>query len=314
MLTLKDSIEYNKKREAEHILFNIKQSRNYGKELTKLYKKTNKNIKDEIETFIGKYANQNGISIEDTKKIVSQLEVDEYSKKAQRYIKENNFSTQANQEMKIYNLTIKTSRFELLEKKIDLELIAMADKEDKMLKRELTLKIIETAERQSGLLGGTMWSQKELEAVTRSLLNSSFYSARFSERIWMNKAITSREINRKLAEHLQQAIIRGKNPKTWYKDMRQYLNKGLRADIQKANYNSLRLAVTETARVQMEIQIETLNRNDYEKYIWIAEPTACPICAEFANMVFTIKEAEMGGNLPPLHPWCRCSIAGYQDL
>lgn len=75
-------------------------------------------------------------------------------------------------------------------------------------------------------------------------------------------------------------------------------------------YAANRIAVTETARVQTRVALESYRRGGFKQGIWIAEPTACPICAPFDDEVFDIDSAHP---IPPMHPFCRCSIATYYD-
>ncbi|UEB32848.1 minor capsid protein [Finegoldia magna] len=83
---------------------------------------------------------------------------------------------------------------------------------------------------------------------------------------------------------------------------------------QNAFYNAFRLAVTESARVQINTGLNLMRKSGYEKYMWIAEPGACHICAPFNNHVFDIENSDIGDELPPMHPFCRCSIAAYYNM
>lgn len=97
--------------------------------------------------------------------------------------------------------------------------------------------------------------------------------------------------------------------------MSEHLKKNM-ADTGKQNalFNAFRLAVTETARVQITTGLKLMKEGGYDKYIWIAEPGACHICAPYNGRVFDMKEASMGDTLPPMHPFCRCSVAAYFDM
>ncbi len=37
------------------------------------------------------------------------------------------------------------------------------------------------------------------------------------------------------------------------------------------------------------------------------------MCGAMDDKVFSIKGSAIGANLPPLHPFCRCSVAAYED-
>ena len=97
--------------------------------------------------------------------------------------------------------------------------------------------------------------------------------------------------------------------------MHEHLKRNM-SDTGKENalFNAFRLAVTETARVQVWAGLKLMKEGGYDKYIWIAEPGACHICAPYNNQVFDMKDASMGNTLPPMHPFCRCSVAAYYDM
>lgn len=62
-----------------------------------------------------------------------------------------------------------------------------------------------------------------------------------------------------------------------------------------------------------EVQLDSFRRGGYSKYEWIAEidHRTCPICEAMDGRVFDAEKSAIGGNLPPLHPFCRCSVAAY---
>ena len=74
-----------------------------------------------------------------------------------------------------------------------------------------------------------------------------------------------------------------------------------------------RLMVTELTRVQIAAKKSSFERNGYEEYEYIAQPTACPVCAALDGKIFKVSKMLPGENAPPMHPWCRCSTAAYMD-
>ena len=53
------------------------------------------NIQKEIDAFYGRYAGKEGITIAEAKKHVSKLDIEAYSRKAEKYVREKDFSKQA---------------------------------------------------------------------------------------------------------------------------------------------------------------------------------------------------------------------------
>ena len=64
----------------------------------------------EIDRFYGKYAAAEKITITEAKRRVAKLDIEAYERKAKRYVKEKNFSQRANEEMRLYNATMKINR------------------------------------------------------------------------------------------------------------------------------------------------------------------------------------------------------------
>ena len=133
------SEEYWKKREAEALKAYQKQEAEYDKEIESIYRDMLDGIQKEIDSFYGKYAKSEGITIAEAKKRVTKLDIEAYERKAKKYVedakrdrKENGgqtnydgdyFSQKANEEMALYNLTMKVNRLEMLKANIGLELI-----------------------------------------------------------------------------------------------------------------------------------------------------------------------------------------------
>ena len=56
-----------------------------------------------------------GITMAEAKKRADKLDIDAYARKAKKYVAKKDFSDEANEEMRIYNLTMKVNRLELPE-------------------------------------------------------------------------------------------------------------------------------------------------------------------------------------------------------
>ena len=81
--------------------------------------------------------------------------------------------------------------------------------------------------------------------------------------------------------------------------------------MQTTEYETMRLLRTENARIGSQMQVEAYKENEFTHFIYVAEPGACDICGPLDGKLFPIKDAQIGLNLKPLHPNCRCSSYGY---
>ncbi len=294
----KNSEDYWRKREEEQRKHNIKDEQEFRKELEKMYRATLKEVNDQIYAFYAKYASQNAITMAEAKRRADKLDIEAYAEKAKRYVKEKNFSEQANKEMRIYNLTMKANRLELLKAEIGLELCANADEVDDFMREELEGRILNEIERQAGILGKSIQDNRKF---AQALVNASFHNATFSDRIWANQALLRNE----LSNILTTALIQGRNPRDFISQVRK------RFDV--STNNAYRLLVTELARVQTSAQMESFKRNGFDQYTFLALGTACEICRKIDGKHFDVDKANAGVNMPPMHPNCRCSTSAYMD-
>lgn len=270
------------------------------KEVREIHKRMQDEIQKDIDAFFGKYAAEEGITLVEAKRRVSKLDIEAFERKAKKYVEDRDFSEQANAEMKLYNLTMKVNRLELLKAEIGLEMIKAHDEINGLTDRVLLERAEEEYRRQAGILGDTV---QDIAGRARKLADASFHNATWKDRAWTNHA----ELKANLDVLLQRGLIRGDNPR----QLARSLHKALNVDLNKCE----RLMVTELARVQTDASIDSFVRNGFERYQYITcgYGDACKDCKALSDKVFKIKDMKVGENAPPLHPWCHCSIAPYED-
>lgn len=187
----------------------------------------------------------------------------------------------------------------------------LSGKETDMLYGRLKDDLIEETRRQAGILGLDPGFYEEFIRNSDAIINGDFKSAKFSDRIWAN----GYKMRGNLQSGIHNSMLLGDNPRTWARKLEENLSEEMDdTGKQNAFYNAFRLSVTESARVQVNTGLKLMRKSGYEKYIWIAEPGACHICAPFNDHVFDIENSDIGDELPPMHPFCRCSIAAYYNM
>ena len=317
------SADYWRKREERNLKSNLKQEAEYDKEIERIYKDMLDATQKEIDAFFGKYADAEGITLAEAKKRVSQLDIEAYERKAKKYVeaasqdrantgKTNKrafyFSKRANEEMRLYNLTMKVNRLEMLKANIGLELIKGHAELETFMSEILQGRTKEELERQAGILGKSIKNNAKL---ADTIVNASFKNATFSDRLWMYHD----QMKADLSKLLQSGMIQGKNSRQLAKDLRkyyygpEYLKNGKKGAV----YNTERLMRTELARVQTEAQRQSFERNGFNEYTFLALGDACDICKAIDGKHFKVKDMMPGENAPPIHPHCRCSISAYED-
>lgn len=293
-----DSKTYWKNRETEQRKHNIQDEAEYQKRIQEIYQNMIDEIEKEINGFYGRYAKKEGITMAEAKKRAAKADIEALGRKAAKYVKDKDFSDQANEEMRLYNMTMKVNRLELLKAQIGLEMVAGFDEMEKYFGKILTDRAISEFERQAGILGKTIQNNAKAAKV---IVNASFHNATYSDRIWMYQDMLKND----LSSLLQTGLIQGQNPRR--------LATHLRKRFGVSQSNAERLMITELARVQTEAQKQSFERNGFEEYTFLALGTACPICRALDGKHFKIKKMMPGENAPPIHPRCRCSISAYED-
>lgn len=302
------SKDYWAKREREALQHYVTEEAEYDKQINKIYTNMLANCQKEINAFYGRYADKEGISIAEAKKRVSSMDIKAYEAKAEKYVKNKDFSKQANEEMRLYNATMRINRLEMLKANIGLELITGADDLEKFMGGILKGRTEAELKRQAGILGKTIKNNAEL---AHSIVNASFHNATFSDRIWNNSAAMKADLDKLI----QSGMIRGKNANVLAKDLEKYFigEPRLKNGKKGAKYRAEVLMRTELARVQTEAQKQSFIRNGFTQYQFIVNGNCCDICAGIAGKVFDVEKMMPGENAPPLHPNCRCSTAAYSD-
>lgn len=291
-------MSYWRDRELEHIQKLIKSDAPLARRIRQKYMDAMNEIQEQIEAFYGRYADKEGITMTEARKRARKLDIEAYGRKAKRYVKTRDLSPRANEEMRLYNMTMQVNRLQLLRLNIELELMALISDEERFLLEELTKQAKAEYKRQSGILGETInYNEKNIQ----SIVNSSFLTANWSDRLWSNQTALRAELDKLL----HRGIVQGKNPRELARDLRKTFDTSIA--------NSERLLRTEMARVQQDVFQDSMEQAEFDAYEFIAEPDACPICSALDGKIFKLKDAEIGVNAYPIHPNCRCSQAAAMD-
>lgn len=295
-----NSQEYWKKRETEAKKHNIQDEEEYNRQIQEIYENMMDEINKEINGFYARYAKKEKITMAEAKRRADQLDIKAYERKAKKYVATKDFSDQANEEMRIYNLTMKVNRLELLKANIGLEMVSGFDEMQKYFDKKLSERTIKEFRRQAGILGASVMENGKM---VHAIVNASFQNATYSERIWGYQGMLKAEIQGLLVS----GLIGGKNPKV--------LARHLEKRFGVSRSNAERLMITELARVQTEAQKQSFIRNGFEEYEYVAcsKTDVCSICQALDGKHFKIEDMMPGTNAPPMHPRCHCSVAAYED-
>lgn len=296
-----NSRDYWKKREDEARKNTIRDEKEYNARLNEIYEYTIANIERQVNDWYARYASKEGITMAEARGRVKHIDMERYERLAAKYVATHDFSEQANQEMALYNLTMKVNRLELLKAEINLELMAGFDDIEHEMRRDLIETAMKEDRRLAGILGDSVIGN---EQYAKQLVNASFRNATFSERIWGKNMP---DLRAHLEAELRNGLVQGIGSVELARRFRKHYGGSIR--------DTERLMTTEMCRLQTAVQKESFERNGYKEYMFITSgnDNVCSDCEALHGQHFKVSEMQAGVNAPPMHPRCHCSAAAYMD-
>lgn len=302
--------QYNAEREAMDAW--AKRDLNVEKLTEQVFQGAMKHITDEVDAFYLRYADRNGVSIREARKRADAMDITDYLQKAGEAVRNKDFSDEAEEWLRVYNLKMSTSRLELEKAKINLELLKMYSEIENITNEQLEqarlaeiarqTDLIAKYEEQAGILGNSVGNPTER---LTGVINADFYGANFSERIWSRTGHYA-SLRKELFKSLNNLSV----DMMGYRRERNRLMKVFNT----SKYESMRLIRTEHQRVNMKVQHEMAVQNEFTHYTYVSEMGACPICKALSGKTFKIEDYEMGVTAPLKHPLCRCSIYHHIEM
>ena len=308
-------IELEKKREAAYWRerFNIindansKMSQQTYNEVAHAFDLAQKDIQRDIDTWMNRFASNNGITLADAKKLLNSQELKEFKWDVWEYIKhgkQNAISGKWAKELENASAKYHISRLEALKMRIQNHFetaFAIENKAvDKLVKDVYKTGYYRTAfefQKGSGIGFDVIGlDEKRLDTIAHKPWTTDRRT--FSDRIWERKD--------QMVNNFHQNMIRncaaGRSRKEMVKDLEQFVNK----NVKNAKYCAARVVRTETASFSSRSQYESLLNLGCERYEISLTLTAasCPICQEMNGKSFKTSEYEVGATAPPFHPNC----------
>ncbi|WP_181453164.1 minor capsid protein [Dolosigranulum pigrum] len=295
------SNRYWRKRIAEEMEQAQKRDMNRQREMQRLYDEALEELQLTIDGLFQRYANKEGLNLAQAKKRASAMDLNIFNRRVKRWVEERDFSLEANKHLKLYNLKGKVSRLELMKQHMKLATAQLAGREEAYVRESLHDEAIRQREIQSGIFGLYAPDSDQFRQQANAIINTPFQGGSWSKRIWERQDQLANFLN----SAIQRIIMQGKHSTTFQSEVRKKFNS--------TAYEAKRLLVTETARVQTEVQRQTMEDNGFSQYEYMAEPTACHICKPLDGQIFKVSDMEPGTNAAPMHPNCKCSSAPYES-
>lgn len=222
-------------------------------------------------------------------------------------IDQQDLKSQINRRKQIYRATSMIDQIEHLKSLEGLILISLGSVVAIKLGKKLFQDVVDEQKRQNRknthFKTPKLWSKKEV----KDLIYQNTKTQNFSNKLWAD--IDS------LKATVDDVISKGVAVGMSNQDMAKYLQKELRKNVANKKYVTERLARTESAKVEFQVQHMMAKEQGFHYVKWHAEPSACKTCQEISEEQPTKYDAGVYrlSDVPdiPVHPNCRCSISTY---
>lgn len=285
--------------------WNKKSRETIEKELASQYERSAIRIQGNIEKLYGKFARDNGLSKEEARKLITGTEYRTWRKDIEEYVKEYKETGNPKILLELNTLAMRSriSRLDKLYSETLIELDKLGQHADRAVTKFLKdaykdnrlHSAYELAKRGNGPLQVAVDSKR-----MQDVLRTPWSGKNYSERIWKNSD--------KLAKTIQDTIVngvhRGVSVKTLAKEVQTRMGVG--------KSDAVRLVRTELNYIHNQATLDSLReaKMGYFQFIATLDKRTSSVCRNHDNNVYPLDEAEVGSNVPPLHPRCRSTIAG----
>lgn len=280
--------------------------------MEKAYKAAIENIEKDISVFFQRFAKNEGMTLAKANKLLKAGELENFKMTVEEYIQkgmESNVSGKWIKELESVSDLYRISRLKALHTQINNQVEMLAAYKEQGLSKTLQEIFEEGYYRnifdfQQFTGAGSAFAALDNKAINAALSKPWTYDGEtFSARIWKDRD----KLKYSLEKILTQGIIRGDSPDKTARLISKETGTELSA--------SRRLVLTESAAIAERASLESykeLGVNEIEILVTLDEKT-CGTCGPLDGRHFPQSEAKAGVNIPPFHPWCRCTTVPYFD-
>lgn len=280
--------------------------------IEKQYRQAQKQIEGQIAAWYQRFAENNGVTLADARKMLTSKELEELKWDINQYIQygeENAINGAWEKQLENASARYHISRLEALKLQTQQSLEVMfgnqLDSVDSAMRSIYTSGYYKTAfEIQKGV--GVGWDFATLDEKQISKVINKPWAAdgkNFSSRIWSNKQKLVNELNTTLTQN----IILGQDSKKAIDKIAKTMNT--------SKTNAGRLVMTEEAFFSSAAQKDCFAELDVEQFEIVAtlDSHTSEICQEMDGKHFPMSQWEVGVTAPPFHVNCRSTTVPFFD-
>lgn len=149
---------------------------------------------------------------------------------------------------------------------------------------------------------GSGWKVKgPTNKLIEKAVKTPWTGSGFSERIWGN----TEELEKAVKKEIMKSLLTGRPIEESARAINDQFGKGM--------FNARRLMRTEAAYITNQMALEGYKSQGVEKYVYVAilDLKTSKICQSLDKKRFLVKNAQVGVNFPPMHPFCRSTTVPW---
>lgn len=277
------------------------------------YRQAAKEIEAQIATWYIRFANNNGITMQEARQLLAGDSLKEFKWTVQEYIqygKENALNGAWMRQLENASAKWHITKLEALKLQNQATIEALFGGQYQSLSGALC-SIYQSSYYHSCYemhkAFGIGWNIAAIDQNKLSAVLSTPWAAdgnTFSDRLWSNRQKLIQELQSTLA----QGILTGKKPDKLIAEMQSKMNT--------SKSNAGRLVMTESAAVSAMGQKDAFGELGVEEFevVETLDSHTCEVCGTMDGQHFPMSEYEIGVTVPPFHPWCRgCTCPHFND-
>ena len=280
------------------------------KKIEKQYKLAEQQIKNDINKWYRRIADNNEISLADAKKLLKKNELQEFKWTLEEFT-EKAKSGGWKKELENASARIHIQRLEALQLQVRNSIEFLGKEENNLLEEHLLNTYQNTYYQSLYEISKGFDLKTSFNVLDKNKINQVIHSPwlkdgkNFSDRLWQDKKSMVDTLSKKIT----QSFITGKDLNEAIENIEMFVSNTVKNKTAVAR----RLLETESRAYASKAQEQAFKNIDVEQYEIVAtlDLKTSEICQEMDNKVFDMKDFEVGVTAPPFHCYCRTVIAPY---
>ena len=299
------NISYWENRKAREVYEDLELSEEAIEELKKVYMLASEDITEEVQRIARRFQLKHGLSQKEAERLLSKLKDPDDIEKLIQALKMNPDTAELAAELESQAYAARIARLAATQAEVDAVTAAIFSRAGKKFESVLNTlgesayyhEMFRIQKRAGAAFGIIPLDEKRI----RSILKRPWSGKNYSKTLW--------DDTKKLAEMVKEQILiqvlTGKRDHEIAQGIAETFGKG---------YNDARRLIrTESSYVTNQMALEAYKDTGVEKYIYLAilDLRTSKICRSLDKKIFKVKDAQVGKNYPPMHPWCRSTTIAW---